>query len=287
MIQRATLPELELSDDEAERAALIDFSVDPAADLPIGVQLTWRIRGMIARGALREGDRLPSVRELARFSTVNVNTARAVYQDLEKAGVIHSEHGRGTFVSGIGGPTVDALVRRAMNEAAEEGIDPMTLVEAFWAAASASSSLRVADAAVETAPEVDAKTRRRELRHEIAAAEKEIAGYAAHDRREAPVQRVPSAGPTARMTSVEDLERVRDGLVERLTRLRGEAEVRGVREQRAKGHVEDMVRDPRAHRGEVATVAGDGPSGPSTWRVVPRYGPVGAILGWWRVEVRS
>ena len=92
MAQEVNPLQVSLSAEEAERAALVDFSVDPDADLPLGTQLTWKIRSMIARGALRGDDRLPSVRELAEFSGINVNTARAVYRDLEAEGAIHSEH---------------------------------------------------------------------------------------------------------------------------------------------------------------------------------------------------
>ena len=48
---------------------------------------------------LRPGDRLPSVRELARTAGVNVNTVRSVYARLEAEGAVQSEHGRGTFVA--------------------------------------------------------------------------------------------------------------------------------------------------------------------------------------------
>src|SRR3954468_24731136 len=69
-----------------------------ADDLPLGAQLAWRLRVLIASGALSAGDRLPGVRELAAGSRVNVNTARAVYGRLEDEGAIVSRHGRGTFV---------------------------------------------------------------------------------------------------------------------------------------------------------------------------------------------
>src|SRR3954466_13284279 len=87
------------SPQETRSSVPIDFAADREADLPVGMQLAWRIRGMVALGALRPGDRLPSVRELADFSGVNVNTARAVYAGLEEEGVLTSQHGRGTFVS--------------------------------------------------------------------------------------------------------------------------------------------------------------------------------------------
>src|SRR5213075_454790 len=68
-------------------------------DLPLGSQLAWRLRVLIASGQLEPGDRLPGVRELAAGTGVNVNTARAVYRRLEADGLIASRHGLGTFVS--------------------------------------------------------------------------------------------------------------------------------------------------------------------------------------------
>lgn len=278
-----------LSAEEAERAALVDFSVDPDAELPLGIQLTWKIRSMIARGALRGDDRLPSVRELAEFSGVNVNTARAVYRDLEAEGAIHSEHGRGTFVTEPpeGRRSIDPLVRRTLETARDQEADLVSLAEAVWAAASAAGRSDPTAPSRRPVPDAGAKLLRKELRQQIAWIEKEVAAYARHERREQPPRRVPSAVPTARVTSVEDLERIRDELIDRLTHLRKEAERRGAREQRARRHVEEMVTDPGAHRGEVVTIAGAGQSDRTTWRVVPRYGPLGVILGWWRVEARS
>src|SRR5204862_7386979 len=68
-------------------------------DLPVGAQLAWRLRVLIASGQLGPGDRLPGVRELAGGTGGNVNTARAVYARLEEAGLIASRHGLGTFVA--------------------------------------------------------------------------------------------------------------------------------------------------------------------------------------------
>src|SRR5918997_1605419 len=77
----------------------IDFAVNRDGELPVGTQLVWKLRSLIDSGALEPGDKLPSVRTLAEAAGVNVNTARAVYGRLERAGLIRSEQGRGTFVT--------------------------------------------------------------------------------------------------------------------------------------------------------------------------------------------
>jgi GntR family transcriptional regulator len=79
--------------------------VDRLSAVPLGTQLIERIRTAIARGVLREGQRLPSVRELAETAGVNVNTVRAAYARLESEGLVRSEHGRGTFVAGASPPS--------------------------------------------------------------------------------------------------------------------------------------------------------------------------------------
>jgi DNA-binding transcriptional regulator YhcF (GntR family) len=81
----------------------IDARVDRTSTVPLGTQLVDQIRAAVDDGRLKDGDRLPSVRELARSAGVNINTVRAVYARLDAAGVVRSEHGRGTFVAG--GPT--------------------------------------------------------------------------------------------------------------------------------------------------------------------------------------
>lgn len=76
-----------------------DYTVDRAAEIPLGTQLAWKIRASIESGHLGRGERLPSVRTLADLADVNVNTVRAVYGRLEEQGLVASEQGRGTFVA--------------------------------------------------------------------------------------------------------------------------------------------------------------------------------------------
>src|SRR5213080_3976099 len=83
----------------AEPAAGLAPDLARADDLPLGAQLAWRLRVLIASAQLGPGDRLPGVRGLAVGAGVNVNTARAVYRGLEKDGLIVSRHGLGTFVA--------------------------------------------------------------------------------------------------------------------------------------------------------------------------------------------
>src|SRR5918996_4004636 len=92
------------------------FRADPADELPVGVQLAWRLRALIAAGRLVPGERLPSARALAEWAGVNVNTVRAVYARLEDEGVIVTRHGAGSFVaeSAVGSPEVERIAAEAI-----------------------------------------------------------------------------------------------------------------------------------------------------------------------------
>jgi len=57
------------------------------------------VRHLVASGALRPGDPLPSVRDLAREQRINPNTVAKAYQRLAEAGVLESRRGEGTFVA--------------------------------------------------------------------------------------------------------------------------------------------------------------------------------------------
>src|SRR4051812_49654357 len=107
----------------------MDLSVERGSDVPVGTQLTWKLRAAIASGSLRPGDRLPAVRELATAAGVNVNTARAVYARLVEQGVIVSEHGRGTFVASapLRGAGLAGLIQRAAPHARKHEGDPREL----------------------------------------------------------------------------------------------------------------------------------------------------------------
>jgi GntR family transcriptional regulator len=73
--------------------------VDPALPTPIWSQIEESVRHLVASGALRPGDALPSVRDLAREQRINPNTAAKAYQRLAEAGLLEARRGEGTFVA--------------------------------------------------------------------------------------------------------------------------------------------------------------------------------------------
>jgi len=74
-------------------------SIDQRDATPIYAQLERGLRAAIATGRLRPGDQLPTVRQLAVDLQVNANTVARVYAELERAGVIETKRGVGSFIS--------------------------------------------------------------------------------------------------------------------------------------------------------------------------------------------
>ena len=76
----------------------MDLTIDPTAAVPVSEQIAEGIHFAIATGQLAAGDRLPSVRGLARELLVNPNTVAKVYRDLEREGTLRTRPGSGVFV---------------------------------------------------------------------------------------------------------------------------------------------------------------------------------------------
>lgn len=67
---------------------------------PIWLQIVNRIKGSIATGAIGPGEKMPGGRDLAIQYSINPNTAARVYQELERAGLVETRRGMGTYVTG-------------------------------------------------------------------------------------------------------------------------------------------------------------------------------------------
>lgn len=87
------------------------IQIDPLAPEPLFRQICQGVKAAVARGRLKEGDRLPSVRELARELAINPNTVAKAYGELEHEGVIVRRQGAGCFVHGAD-PERSAEARR-------------------------------------------------------------------------------------------------------------------------------------------------------------------------------
>lgn len=187
------------------------FAIDPSDELPVGLQLGWRLRALIRTGELAAGERLPSVRQLAEWAGVNVGTVRAVYEILEADGLVETRHGQGSFVAaGVeAAPQLEEIAADALRRAEEAGLGPRDLAIVAMACTGLPSE------------ESEVLEVRQELRRQIARLEAELASYTGHlkaDMATAPRRAV------AHVAGVEELEQTRDTLIAQLAEAQRETE---------------------------------------------------------------
>ncbi|QOY85456.1 GntR family transcriptional regulator [Paludibaculum fermentans] len=75
------------------------FRLDNATGVPVYRQLIDQVQLAIASGAMRGGDQLPTVRQVAVDLAINPNTVMRAYRELEIRGTLATQQGLGTFVS--------------------------------------------------------------------------------------------------------------------------------------------------------------------------------------------
>lgn len=194
------------------------FTLDPSSDVPLGVQLSWRLRALIYTGQLSPGERLPSLRRIAGWAGVNVNTVRSVYESLEEQRLIVSQQGRGTFVAEdvAPEPELEAVALEALRKAAALGRDPGDLAVVTMACASMlgpDGSISVAPGIGEEAEDSETIEVRQELRRQIARLEAELATYV----RDLPELYTATPRAKAHVAGVEELEETRDTLIAKLS----------------------------------------------------------------------
>ena len=214
------------------------FALDHESDVPLGVQLSWRLRALIVTGRLTAGEPLPSLRRVADWAGVNVNTVRAVYESLEADGLIFSQQGRGTFVSesAVSEPDLEAIALEALQRAQGSGQDPKDVAIVVMACANMLSpderlSVPSADPEIDS-PSEDSETIevRQELRRQIARLEAELTAYV----RDLPQLYTATPRAEAHVTGVDELERTRDTLIAKLSEAQKAAEQRARREGEAR-----------------------------------------------------
>jgi GntR family transcriptional regulator len=79
--------------------AAVWIDVDVHSGVPIYVQIADQVRRAIEAGSLRSGERLPTVRRLARELSVAPNTIVKAYSELQRVGLVESRPGVGTVVT--------------------------------------------------------------------------------------------------------------------------------------------------------------------------------------------
>lgn len=68
---------------------------------PLYEQIKEKFKELIMSGAVKEGEKIPSVRELANILAINPNTIQHAYKELEDEGFIYSQRAKGSFVAPV------------------------------------------------------------------------------------------------------------------------------------------------------------------------------------------
>ena len=132
------------------RGAVIEFHLDARSGVAPYLQLIHQVRQALRLGLLREGDQLPTVKEVVARLAINPNTVLKAYRQLEYEGLAAARPGIGTFVTatlnggsfaayqplrqdlrkwlakarraGLDDESIDALFQSTFRSAAEEDI---------------------------------------------------------------------------------------------------------------------------------------------------------------------
>ena len=128
---------------------------------------------------------------------------------------------------------------------------------------------------------------RRSLLDQIARLESELAALfcSAYPRQGFDWHVASRGGP--RLLSLGELEELRDDLAGRLEHTRRALTERTYVEDLQRRRIEEMMLDPAAHRWERVRNEDIGERGCKEYRVVPRLGLIGMLMGWWQVKISS
>ncbi|PCJ61291.1 MAG: GntR family transcriptional regulator [Planctomycetota bacterium] len=78
---------------------MLHYQIDTNSGVPVYRQIMDQIKYYISSGTLKPGQKLESIREMARKLSVNPTTIVKTYSELEHENVIEMKHGKGAFVS--------------------------------------------------------------------------------------------------------------------------------------------------------------------------------------------
>jgi GntR family transcriptional regulator len=77
----------------------IEFHLDSRSGVSPYLQIVQQVRRALRLGLLREGDQLPTVKDVVARLAINPNTVLKAYRELEHAGLVRARPGIGTFVT--------------------------------------------------------------------------------------------------------------------------------------------------------------------------------------------
>ncbi len=129
---------------------MIEFHLDARSGVSPYLQVVHQVRHALRLGLLREGDQLPTVKDVVARLAINPNTVLKAYKELEHAGLVAARPGIGTFVirtlsgaslaahgplrqdlqrwfakarqAGLDDESIEALFRNTFRSASEQGV---------------------------------------------------------------------------------------------------------------------------------------------------------------------
>lgn len=99
----------------------MNIKIRNASDDPIYLQIKNQVKAEILSGALGPGEKLPSIRFLAKELRISMITAKRAFDELEAEGFIHSVQGKGNFVAAQN----EELIREEYLKKVEEKISEL------------------------------------------------------------------------------------------------------------------------------------------------------------------
>ena len=117
---------------------MIEFSLDGRSGVSPYQQIVQQVRNALRLGLLRDGDQLPTVKDVVAALAINPNTVLKAYRELEHEGLVQARPGRGTFVTrtltdntlAAHGPLRQDL-RRWLTKARKAGLDDESIEALF------------------------------------------------------------------------------------------------------------------------------------------------------------
>ena len=117
---------------------MIEFHLDGRSGVSPYLQIVQQVRQALRLGLLREGDQLPTVKEVVGQLAINPNTVLKAYRELEHEGLASARPGVGTFVTGtLGGESIAAqgplrqALQRWIVKARRAGLDDESIEALF------------------------------------------------------------------------------------------------------------------------------------------------------------
>jgi GntR family transcriptional regulator len=117
---------------------VIEFHLDSRSGVSPYLQIVQQVRQALRLDLLREGDQLPTVKEVVGQLAINPNTVLKAYRELEHEGLVSARPGVGTFVTGsLGGQSLAAqgplrqALRGWITKARRAGLDDESIEALF------------------------------------------------------------------------------------------------------------------------------------------------------------